>query len=77
MKNIQGHILIKDYQSYLVNNNNVELKYMILQFYDEFQSAMIQAEMDSDYAYFLTSAIFSDKDTNTIIPALNEGNIIW
>ena len=52
MKNIQGRIPVKYYQTYLVNNNNIELKYMILQLYDEFQLVMIQTEMNPDYAYF-------------------------
>ena len=52
MKNIQGRIPVKYYQTYLVNNKNIELKYMILQLYDEFQLVMIQTEMNPDYAYF-------------------------
>ena len=61
MKNIHGHILVKDYQSYLVNNNNIELIYMRLQFYNEFQLVMIQTEINHDYAYLFSNVIFLRK----------------
>ena len=41
IQQIHGHILVKDYQSYIENNNIIQLKYLRLKFYDEFQLVII------------------------------------
>ena len=63
-KQINGHIPVKEYQFYIETNNNIQLKYLRLHFYNDLQLAMIQTQMYIDSSYFLTSVIFM----NTVIP---------
>ena len=76
-KQINGHILVKEYQFYIETNNNIQLKYLRLHFYNDFQLAMIQTQMDIDSSYFLTSVFFSEHGNTIIISTLKEVNIMW
>ena len=77
LKNIQYYKSVEDYQSFIKNKTEIQLKFCILKFYCIFHESIIQCLMKFAQVINLAVMMFSKECSMIIIPSSDKVNNFW